>query len=48
MSTKLSAAKMVTECGTDMIIVNGAAPGLLYDIAEGRPAGTLFVGRKAR
>lgn len=47
MSTKLSAAKMVMEAGTDMIIVNGAIPKLLYDIAEGKPAGTLFVGRKA-
>lgn len=46
MCTKLSAAKMAMACGADMIIVNGAAPQLLYDIADGKPAGTLFVGRR--
>jgi len=47
MNTKLTAAKMVMEAGTDMIITNGAHPSVLYDIAEGKPVGTLFVGRKA-
>ncbi|MBR6766732.1 MAG: glutamate 5-kinase [Clostridia bacterium] len=46
MSTKLSAAKMVMDAGTDMLIVNGAAPSRLYDISEGKTPGTLFVGRK--
>ena len=46
MKTKLSAAKLVTDEGIDMIITNGAKPYLLYDIAEGRPAGTRFIGKK--
>ncbi len=43
MATKLKAAQLVNRCGIDMIIANGAKPELLYDIAEGRPAGTRFV-----
>lgn len=46
MSTKLSAAKMVMDAGTDMIIINGDCPARLYDIAQGAVPGTLFVGRK--
>ena len=40
MSTKLRAAQMVTAEGADMVIANGSHPELLYDIADGRPAGT--------
>lgn len=47
MATKLRAAKMVTACGTDMIITQGAEPERMYEIAEGRPVGTRFVGRRA-
>lgn len=43
MATKLSAAKMATEAGCDMIIANGENPAILYDIAEGREIGTRFV-----
>ena len=46
MSTKLRAAQLVTELGADMVIANGSHPELLYDIAEGRPVGTRFAGRK--
>ena len=46
METKLSAAKIVTEAGIDMIIANGAEPELLYDISEGKPVGTLFKAKK--
>ena len=46
MSTKLRAAQLVTELGADMVITNGSHPELLYDIAEGRPVGTRFTGRK--
>ncbi len=46
MATKLSAARMATAAGTDMIIANGADPRVLYDIAEGRPVGTRFVAKK--
>ena len=41
MSGKLS------EAGVDMIITNGAHAEVLYDIVEGKPVGTRFVGRKA-
>lgn len=46
MSTKLRAAQMVTAEGADMVIANGSHPELLYDIAEGKTAGTRFVGRR--
>lgn len=46
MSTKLRAARMVTASGSDMVIANGAYPELLYDIAEGRSAGTRFAARR--
>jgi glutamate 5-kinase len=46
MKTKLNAAKLVTDKGIDMIICNGTKPYLLYDIAEGRPVGTRFIGKK--
>ena len=46
MSTKLRAAQMVTAEGADMVIANGSHPELLYDIADGGPAGTRFAGRK--
>ena len=46
MATKLRAAKLVTAAGCDMIIANGEHPERLYDIAEGRPVGTRFLGRR--
>ena len=46
MSTKLRAARMVTEQGADMVIANGSHPELLYEIAAGNPAGTRFIGHK--
>ena len=42
METKLRAARIATEAGCDMIIANGSSPELLYDICEGKPAGTKF------
>lgn len=48
MVTKLQAAELAMNHGIDMFIVNGAKPEMLYDIMEGRPAGTLFVGRKGK
>ena len=47
MSTKIRAAEMVTEAGMDMVIAQGAAPELLYDIVAGKPAGTRFLARRA-
>ena len=46
MKTKLSAARLVTENGIDMIICNGKKPEALYDICEGKPVGTRFTGKK--
>ena len=46
MATKLRAAKLVTAAGCDMIITNGEHPERLYDIAEGNPVGTRFLGHR--
>lgn len=46
MTTKIKAAKMVTEKGIDMVIANGKVPSVLYDIVEGKKVGTRFRGVK--
>jgi len=46
MATKLSAAKIVMNCGCDMVITNGKAPEALYDIVEGKQVGTRFIANK--
>ena len=46
MSTKLHAAAICTEAGCDMVIANGASPSVLYDIAEGKPVGSRFRGKR--
>lgn len=46
MATKLSAAKVATEAGIDMVITHGAHPERLCDIAAGKPVGTRFLARK--
>ena len=46
MSTKIGAARMVTQSGCDMVIINGNYPEKLYDIVEGKTAGTLFKGNR--
>lgn len=46
MSTKLQAAGICTSAGCDMIIANGAVPSVLYDIADGKPVGSRFRGKK--
>lgn len=48
MITKLQAAELATENGVDMYIANGSTPEILYDIVLGKPAGTLFVGKRGR
>ncbi|MBQ3669659.1 MAG: glutamate 5-kinase [Clostridia bacterium] len=47
MATKLSAAQIAMEAGTDMIITNGSRPEGLYDIVENKPIGTLFKAKEA-
>ena len=46
MTTKLHAARLCMEAGADMMILNGAKPTILYDVMEGKPLGTRFIGRK--
>ena len=46
MQTKLTAAHMVMEEGCDMVIANGENPDILYDILEGKPVGTRFIGKR--
>ena len=42
MATKLSAAKIATYSGADMMIANGADVSVIEDIASGKRIGTLF------
>ena len=44
MVTKLRAARIAGEAGIDMVIANGSTPQLIYDILDGRPVGTRFMG----
>ena len=44
MITKIEAAKIATNAGTDMVIANGKDPAVLYEILEGKDVGTRFVG----
>lgn len=46
MATKIKSAKLVNQQGGDMVIINGSSPELLYDVLEGKPVGTRFLGRK--
>lgn len=46
MVTKLRAAQISTEAGTDMVIANGQNPDILYDILDGKPVGTRFLARR--
>jgi glutamate 5-kinase len=45
MATKLNAARTALESGFDMVISNGSRPEDLYDIVEGKPIGTRFIGK---
>lgn len=47
MKTKLNAAKIATESGCEMVIANGEAPEILYDLLENRTcACTKFLARR--
>ena len=46
MVTKLRAARIAMASGIDMVIANGAQPEKLYDIIDGGPVGTRFIGRR--
>ena len=42
MLTKLRAARLATNAGIPMCIVNGSNPAVLYDIIDGKEPGTFF------
>ncbi|MDD5804180.1 MAG: glutamate 5-kinase [Clostridia bacterium] len=46
MATKLTAARIATAAGTDMVIANGGDFHNIHRIVEGDTCGTLFVGKK--
>lgn len=46
MATKLTAARIATAAGTDMVIANGGDFHNIHRIVEGDKCGTLFVGQK--
>lgn len=46
MSTKINAAKIATEAGIDMVIMNGKDPEKLYDLFEDAEIGTIFKSKK--
>ena len=43
MATKLNAAKIATDAGIDMIIMNGKDPDKLYDLFDNKEVGTVFI-----
>lgn len=47
MATKLMAARIATMGGVEMVIANGSRAAVLYDIVEGKPAGTRFLPRRS-
>ena len=46
MATKLHAAEICMNHGTDMVIANGSDANVLYAIADGKSVGTHFYGKK--
>ncbi len=46
MSTKISAARIATSNGCDMIIANGKDMRIIHKLIDGADKGTLFVGKK--
>jgi glutamate 5-kinase len=46
MVTKLEAARIVTEAGIPMFILNGHDPEILYTLLDGGHVGTYFVAKK--
>lgn len=46
MVTKITAAKIVTSEGIDMVLADGSDPSVILDILDGKDVGTLFVGKR--
>ncbi|WP_343209048.1 glutamate 5-kinase [Anaerolentibacter hominis] len=47
MATKLSAAKIATDSGADMVIANGENVAVINEIIQGKNLGTLFLAHKS-
>ena len=45
MITKINAAEIATNAGIDMVILNGRNPAVLYDLFDGKQAGTVFTSK---
>lgn len=43
MATKLASARIATAAGADMIIANGRDVGVLHELLDGEPRGTIFL-----
>jgi len=48
MATKINAAKIATENGIDMVIMNGRDPEQLYALFDGEPVGTHFLSSRTK
>ncbi len=48
MQKKIAAAKIATAAGCDMIIANGRKPKLLYELADGKQIGSIFLAKKEK
>ena len=48
MATKINAAKIATENGIDMVIMNGKDPEQLYNLFENKEVGTLFIAESSK
>ena len=46
MATKIEAARIATDSGIPMLIINGENPYKLYDILDGKHIGTYFASKK--
>ncbi len=46
MITKINAAELAVKAGIDMAILNGRNPNILYDLFDGKEAGTVFTAKK--
>lgn len=46
MASKIAAARIATDSGADMVIANAKDTNIIYDILQGKDAGTLFLAHK--
>ena len=46
MITKINAAEIANNAGIDMVILNGRNPKVIYDLFDGKSAGTVFLSKK--